>query len=167
MDTEKLKNITSSIQSIVVAIGILCTGIWAIYVFTEEKIESLDINLSASLVDAKNNDYVVQAMLFVKNDGNKLIKMNLGEKALVVTKIEFDETGNMKRLGDSLQIGAYGFLGDGIGTVVPTLTVYPNSDKKFTFLFRLKEPGYYFIELFSLDIRENLYWIANTYLSIK
>lgn len=168
MNMEKFKSLTASVQYLVVSLGLLAAGLWAIFEFNVNRHESLNLGLSAIQIESyKNHKYLISVELSARNDGNKALELSLGDDSLAITRVDFSEAGNVTRAGKTMFIKPYGFFLPQKAAVLQNMKVQPHSDKKFTFLASLEEPGIYLVELNSHHSHEDRYHIANTYLHVR
>lgn len=168
MDSEKFKNLSAGVQSIVFSVGLVCAGIWGLYEFNITKYESIDLQLTASQIKKSNGKKpIISVTITLQNDGNLPVTLPLGERSVIATKIEFEQSGNLKKTGETNATSLYSFVKNESLEISGKIVVSPNSNRKLDFLLQVNEPGMYLIELKSYDERRKLFLTAGTYINVE
>jgi hypothetical protein len=109
---EGLKNISASIQSLCIAIGIIVSGVWALYRFNQlENVDArvrleeeerkkfsignleISLNLDKSIIEGQTR--YVYGSLMIKNVGSKLVTLHLRDQPIFIAKLVANELGDV------------------------------------------------------------------------
>jgi hypothetical protein len=190
MTFEEFKNLAAGIQSIVIALGFLTGGVWAIFrfrVFKEtEKAKAeldklkreiaergvIDVKLNPSVIQNDANKYIKLDMV-LENTGNRneVLDWNLAQVKLARCDWKEDGKRHFCHWQDLLCEFSFGLAGD--------LVIRPNQVFRFGYISKPISNGVYYIEMnvptsqetasehiFSAKagIREMILWASNTYI---
>lgn len=162
MSITEFKELCESIQSLVIAVGVIIGGVWAIYRFLrlmeidkaksellqiKQQIEErgtikLDVSIE-KLVD--NNHFIVIANVKIVNIGNRVEVLDLADYDANVFKIDV----NADAIGNAVK----GKL-TGVNLFVKNISISPNEEKNFPFIFKLNSGNHFFEFLVTGSIYE-------------
>lgn len=160
--SKKFQEIASGFQSLVFAIGLLCAGGWAFYIFLYNKIVSLELSLDVeSNADEHGKLYAI-IELNIHNSGNRPVHLEISKSKLRVTKISIGERGMIRNRPDIYDVSNfYPFLKDN-EKIAFEKTIPPNAKRKSAMVTKSLEPGLYYFEFYSNYKDEPYYWYTSS-----
>lgn len=155
MNLSEFKELSESIQSLTVSIGIIIGGIWAIYRFL--KLKEID-KAKSELLQLKQQ---IEEKATIKLDVN-IEKLDNNEGCITIVSIKIINIGNRTEIldikkshakvlkidsnGDQIGNPIEGKL-TGVNSFINSASISPNEEKIFPIIFKLNS-GNYFFEFF-------------------
>jgi len=187
-DLESLSKLASLVQAVVVSIGIIVGGVYALYTFMA--LHSVDVaneelaKLRNSLLDlrieaiednvASGQEVYVRVTVFAENKGNKPIKLKLRDKPpLWMAKVISFGTPDDPNLSLDKPIKSYFQIGVDTDDIIGDQIIRPTEIYRYPAIFRVRDKGV-FLVVFETTVQDednrvlrDQRWLASTYATIR
>jgi hypothetical protein len=188
LDLDSIGKLASTLQAVVVTVGFIIGGVYALYTF--RALRSADIaneqfaKLHNSLLDLRieageetapgSPEVYVRATVFAENKGNRPIRLRLRDKPpLWIAKVTTFSTQDDPALTLDKPIKSYIRIGPEDDAIIGEQIIRPTETYRYPVLFRVRDKGA-FLVVFEATVQdeeghvlEGQRWITSTYVIVR
>jgi hypothetical protein len=170
LDPDKFCKISSGLQSIIIATGILIGGIWTFYTYTysqneqhekmikeEARIQAKELALRSNIEVSLDANYVyrngcnyIYGTIHILNHGTSPSSLHINNNSVTLTRVDKDKDGNTHYI-----LIDKSFIQEFSGTMIDfsknpnndfaEMFAYPGTENNGFFLFPVSQPGLYIV----------------------